>query len=89
MKNKSLIITLVVGLLAAGPAYAFGTFNSATYASRFRPAQPTPSASVKAPPTASQEKSEIQVAVMATSPSPATDDIWFGTSPRTHATHSH
>jgi hypothetical protein len=89
MKPKSLIITLAVGLLAAGPAYAFGSFNSATYASRFRPAQPAPSASAKVRPTASQEKSEIQVAIMVTSPSQATGDIWFGTSPRTHATHSH
>jgi hypothetical protein len=59
MKAKGLIITLAMGMLAASPAYAGWGINNATYASRYRPVQPV----------ASQTKSEIQVGVMANSPS--------------------
>ena len=62
MKTNYLAMIVAVGMLAALPARAW-TWNSGTYASRFRPA-----------PETTQKKSEIQVAVMAnsTSDAPAT-----------------
>jgi hypothetical protein len=59
MKTNSLVFVLAVGMLAALPAHAW-TWNSATYASRFRaPAQSS----------ATVAKPEIQVAVLAQSKS--------------------
>jgi hypothetical protein len=84
MKTKCLIVAFVVGMLASMPAYAW-TWNNATYAARFRTAQPA---------RATAAKPEVQVAVMGISSlqpkaSNSGGDIWFGSSPRSHATHSH
>jgi hypothetical protein len=89
MKTNSLIIGLVVGMLAASSASAF---PSGTQGHNYKyPAQPT----------ASQVKSEVQVAIMAQSPlRPGetrteiqalcpTVSIWYGTGSSTRATHSH
>ena len=84
MKTKSLMVAVAVGMLASLPAYAFPSFNYATYASRFRPAQPAPSTVAKAQTPASQAKPEMQVAVMGKAPS-----SWHGAAPRACATHSH
>jgi hypothetical protein len=82
MKVNGFIVALVVGMLASVSAHAFGTFNNATYASRFRPVAPT----------VNQAKPEIQVAVMANSPlkrgAGATSLHPFGP-PRPYAAHSH
>jgi hypothetical protein len=43
MKAKSFVLALILGTLAAVPAHAFPYWNSATYASRYRPVQKTPS----------------------------------------------
>jgi hypothetical protein len=93
MKTKGLILAFVAGMLASTPAYAW-TWNSATYASRFRPVQPAPSTVAKPQPAAGQSNSDVQVAVMAKSPSQQTagnsgGDKWFGTDQRSRATHSH
>jgi hypothetical protein len=94
MKTKSLMAALVVGMLATLPAHAFPYFNRGTYASRFRPAQPAPATRAQSQPTSSQPNSELQVAVMAKSQAGATannfgGDMWYGSSSRSRATHSH
>ena len=95
MKANSLLSTiksgaaaaLVVGMLAAVPAYAF---PSSTHGHNYYDYL----AKKATQKVASQAKPGIQVAVMAESPSQPTantpkGDIWFGSSPRSHATHSH
>jgi hypothetical protein len=83
MKTISLIFALALGTMAAMPAHANGSqFNSATYASRFRPAP--------APAVANQGKREFQVAVMAMSPVQVQGSgvsVWYGASARACATH--
>ena len=69
MKAKSLILSLVVGVLAALPAQAGSGLIKITHA---RHVQPETSTVAKAQPMVSQANSEIQVAVMATLPSQQT-----------------
>jgi hypothetical protein len=93
MKTKGLIMTVAIGMLVSMPAHAW-TWNSATYASRFRPAQPAPTTTANSKATPGNATSEIQVAVMAKSPSQSSannsgGDIWHGSDQRSHATHSH
>jgi hypothetical protein len=85
MKAKCLMMTAVLGMLAASSANAW-QFNYGTYIKRHAaPVQPA----------ASQAKTEVQVAVLANSP--VTDiktlcptvSIWYGYGASTHATHSH
>jgi hypothetical protein len=64
MKLNSLIVAAALGMLSALPASAFGFWNNATYASRFRP---------DPQPVVNQAKPEVQVAVMATSQASAGD----------------
>jgi|HubBroStandDraft_1064217.scaffolds.fasta_scaffold315731_1 hypothetical protein len=87
MKANALIVTLTLGVLAALPAHGFGYWNSATYASRFRPA----------PPAASQAKSPFQIGVVALqTPGTKADTKVPGATaahpwgqPKPYATHSH
>jgi hypothetical protein len=93
MKTKGLIMTVVIGMLVSMPAHAW-TWNSATYASRFRPAQPAPATAANSKATPGDATSEIHVAVMAKSPAQASasnsgGDIWYGSGQRSRATHSH
>jgi hypothetical protein len=79
MKANGLIVTLVLGILAAVPASAFPSGshsqNYYNYLSRVRG-------------TAGQAKPEMQVAVMAKSPAqPVTYSPWYGSAPRSRATH--
>jgi hypothetical protein len=90
MKANSLMMTLVVGLLAASPAYAF---PSGTHGQNYYQSHPRL--------TASQARPEVQVAVMAQSTSQPVDtvaevkalcptvSIWYGTGHSVRATHSH
>jgi len=95
MKTKCLLVILAGGMLAALPAYSFPWFNKATYDSRLGyVAQPAPATAANTQPTSAPAKGELQVAVMANSASPpaakpAGADIWYGTSQRVRATHSH
>lgn len=41
LKSKILVVAAVLGALASLPAHAFGTWNNATYAARYRPVTPT------------------------------------------------
>ena len=69
MKEKCLILTLVLGMLVALPAQAGSGLIKITHA---RHVQPEASTVAKAQPMVSQANSEIQVAVMATLPSQQT-----------------
>jgi hypothetical protein len=69
MKEKSLILTLVLGMLAALPAQAGSGLIRITHA---RHVQPEASSMAKPQPMLRQANSEIQVAVMATLPSQQT-----------------
>jgi hypothetical protein len=69
MKEKSLILILVLGMLAALPVQAGSGLIRITHA---RNVQPEASSMAKAQPMVSQANSEIQVAVMATLPSQQT-----------------
>jgi hypothetical protein len=90
MKAKGLILTVLAGMLASSPAYAW-SFCYGTYVKR----HPAP-----VQPAANPANPEVQVAVMASAPSqtaPAVDiktlcptvSIWYGSAATTHATHSH
>jgi hypothetical protein len=57
MKLNSLTMAVAVGMLSVVSASAFGSWNNATYASRYR---------VDAQSSASLAKPEVQVAVLAT-----------------------
>ena len=57
MRLSSLTMAVAVGMLSAMSASAFGYWNNATYASRYR---------VDAQSSASLAKPEVQVAVLAT-----------------------
>jgi hypothetical protein len=82
MKTKSLIIAVMLGALASTSAHAFGYWNNATYASRFRPA----------PETQTQAKPEVQVAVLASADAKSAksvkNDHRFGP-PKPYETRSH
>ena len=68
---RSTVCALVVGMLAALPAYAGSGLNKITHGATVlrSSAQPASSTVAKAQPKVSQAKPEIQVAVMAKSPS--------------------
>jgi hypothetical protein len=87
MKANALIVTLALGMLATLPAHGFGYWNSATYASRFRPD----------PPAATQGKTPFQIGVVAVQapgtnvntkvPGATAAHPWGP--PKPYATHSH
>lgn len=65
MKVNSLIVAAFVGALVVLPAHGFGSWNNATYASRFRPAQenqPTPVFQIAAVATLPAQTAPAQVA---------------------------
>jgi hypothetical protein len=88
MKLKYLAVTMLAGMLAAAPAYAF---PNGTHGHNYKFATQ---------PVASQAKPEVQVAVMAQSPSQPADartdikalcptvSIWYGSGSSARATHS-
>jgi hypothetical protein len=65
MKEKSLILALVLGMLAALPAQAGSGLIKITHAAHIQPAAST---SAKAQPKLSEAKHEFQIAVMAEAP---------------------
>jgi hypothetical protein len=89
MKSNRLMIAVVGGMLAASSALAFPSGNQGH------------SCHWQFPPEATQTRTEVQVAVMAQSPSQPADaqanvkaqcptvSEWYGTGMRTRATHSH
>ena len=68
MKEKSLILTLIPGMVAALPAQAGSGLIKITHAAHIQPATST---LVKAQPKVSQAKPEFQIAVIAEAPAQA------------------
>jgi hypothetical protein len=82
MKIKVLLAAVLLGMLTASSAHAFGYWNSATYASRHQ----------LTPQPARQPGAEIQIAVNAAAAAGTRipgASVWYGSSPRSHASHSH